>query len=215
MTNNGSGNSKDQQFIKITEHLAVRIGLVFTGEQAVRASMMTVPKAMVHYAPSRTRNGRNLPPTRKIYLSGKFRDGDLLATHFPLQRLDGQMSQLGLVEEKVEFDILRLTGKAVCARNGEGFTWGFGRPHPTKPDFKRNGKFAGPLVDHRPGQRDDWKFRPVYVGVKDGVARYCLKITTRWSNGQVSVLAEKNPTDVPRELAGYARPFPAAVAVSA
>lgn len=202
----GTATPKDLQFSKITEHLAIRIGLVFTGEQAIRAGLIKWPEAMTHCKPARPFRERQLPPTRKFYIAGKVQEKPgPLAVHFALQQLEVQMLQFGLAEDRIEFDIRRLGGKAACARDGERMLWGFGRPHPTKPDFRPNGEFAGPLVDHRPGQRNGWKFRPVYVGVKDGTTRYRAKMTTRWSDHQITVVVEKNPSSVPPELARYAR----------
>lgn len=210
-----NGQAKDQQFLQITPHLAIRVGLVFTGEQAVRAGMVKWPRNMTHYKPARTFVGRPLLPTRKLYLTGNVQGGSYITVCFSFQQcLEAQMSQLGIAEDRIDIDIRRLGGKAACARNGEGVLWGFGRPHPTKPDFKPHGEFAGPLVDHRPGQLDGWEFMPVYVGVKDAGQRYSLRIETHWLMGDIGVSIFMNPLDLPPELARYVRPMARPAVVS-
>lgn len=206
------GSGVQGRFFKLCDGLGVEVALVFRGEKAEAvARTISWPTEFTHPMLARVRDAIPLPPGRKFYLRGTLRvtpERSLLA--FDLTQIDHQMRGLRLREDFAELTLQRLSMKAAAARHGEGVLWGFGRPHPTKPQFKPHPDLAGPLRDFRPGRQDGWRFKPVYIGLRpdprDRPTWQAVQVTTAWAHDHLTVIATQDPADVPPELDLYVRP---------
>ena len=199
--------SWEKRFVDITKYLAVECALVFIGEDAKKAlTEVRWPKDYVHNAPPRkTPEGRELSETTKLYLFGNA-DASLESrrVNFDLTALDIQKT--GFAEDFAEWTFRRKNVRIVCMRASEGFTWGFGRPHQFKPQFRPNPNLAGPLVDYRPGTKEGWEFEAVFMKAKStalGSPEEYLKLYPQWGNDFVTIVVELNPSDVPEKLQSY------------
>lgn len=221
--------SYEERFIHIDPYLSVQCGFVFTGDAAVQAQGMKWAAGWRHSQKLERESPRGvmLPPMEKIYLRGG-RVGNKVS--FNLLLLENEMKQVWISQEEfVEWTFMRSQSARVAfcrereylhdeaeklLRNSDGTPqtipgplFGFGRPNPSKPWFKPNPDLAGPLVDHRPGQKEGWKFEPVLAKVMPttvGVAPYYLELAPKWE-GEFLVMEARTalPSQMPERLVEY------------
>lgn len=188
------------RFVDIMARMAVQVAFVFIGENAEKAKQIKWPASHVHHEGPRVRGGKELDATTKIYLFGSSRDAEVT---FRIADLVAQMAKLGVVESYVEWTFMRRNARAVCARASEDAVWGFGRPHPRKPNFKPHADLAGPLVDHRPGTKDGWLFEPVVMKVLPSFGEeFAMVLAPEWRADEV-VMEALDPAELPPHLAEY------------
>lgn len=198
MNNKGWG----ARFTDIIARMAAQVAFVFIGENAEKAKQIKWPSSHVHHEPPRVRGGKKLDATTKIYLFG--RQGiDAESAGFRIAELVAQMAQIGATEAYVEWTFMRRNARAVCARASEDAVWGFGRPHPRKPNFKPHADLAGPLVDHRPGTKDGWLFEPVIMKVLPSFGEeFAMELSPEWKADEVVMIA-RDSAELPPHLAEY------------
>lgn len=220
----------EARYVHIDPYLSVQCGFVFVGDAAVKAQEMQWAADWRHSQKleRESPHGVMLPPMEKMYLRGG-RIGNRVS--FNLMVLENEMKQVGIHREDfVEWTFLRSQsarvafcrereyprdddGNLLRAADGTpetipGPLFGFGRPHPFKPNFKsKNPDLAGPLVDHRPGQKDGWNFEPVLVKVMPtiiGVKPYYLELAPKWE-GEFLVMEARTalPSQMPERLVEY------------
>lgn len=192
------------RFVDITKHMAVECALVFLGEDAETAKEVKWPEPHRHRETSRTRNGKELGACEKIYLFGAVLERSSV---FNLTPLDAQLAALGISETHIHWTFFRKNARAVCLRASEGWLWGFGREHRQKAGFRPHQDFAGPLVDYRPGRKEEWSFEPVAMKVQpdnDELPEYYVELQPEWRDDSVLMAAMSiAPSMAPAELVSY------------
>ncbi|MBI2639723.1 MAG: hypothetical protein HYW90_02405 [Candidatus Sungbacteria bacterium] len=190
------------RFVDITPRMAAQAAFVFIGENAEKTRQIKWPATHVHHEEPRMRGDKRLDATTKVYLFG-MTDIESVMASFRFADLAAQMIQLGAVEAYVEWTFMRRNARAVCARASEDAVWGFGRPHPRKPNFKPHADLAGPLVDYRPSMKEGWVFEPVVMKVLPSFGEeYAMVLASEWSADQVAMVAS-DATELPPHLAEY------------
>ncbi len=191
------------RFTPVAPGLSMELAFVFTGEEAEIAREISWDGDFRHHAaPRQTAQGRGLAATHKIYVRG---DGSAKVgiAVFDFAGLARQMASLNVQEAYCEWTLLRDENcRAVCGPRPEQF-WGFGRPHPDKPDFRPHHLLAGPVVDYR--AKSGWTFRPVFVKARPAYLEYSAKISPNWfrNEAKVGIVSEFNPGDIPEALREY------------
>ncbi|MEK7520672.1 MAG: hypothetical protein AAB560_01180 [Patescibacteria group bacterium] len=192
-----------QRFTPVAPGISLELAFVFTGEVAEIARGISWNDDFRHHAPPRqTAGSRELAATHKIYIVG---DGSakLGIAVFDFAELARQTASLNINEAFCEWTLLRDENcRAICGPRPEKL-WGFGRPHPDKPDFKPHHLLAGPVVDYR--SKPGWVFRPVFIKTRFAYLGYSAKISPNWfgNEARVGVVSEFNPEDIPEALRDY------------
>lgn len=205
----GSGKSWEgcqdwfRRFTPVAPGISIELALVFTGEEAEIAPRISWDDDFRHHAPPRkTAGGRELAATHKIYIKG---DGSAKVgiAVFDFGDLAKQMASLNIKEAFCEWTLLRGENcRAVCGPRPEKL-WGFGRPHPDKPDFRPHHLLAGPVVDYR--SKDGWNFQPVFLKARLAYLEYTAKISPNWfgDGKKAGIVSEFNPEDIPEALRDF------------
>ncbi len=199
------------RFVDITKFVAIECAFVFIGEDAEKARAIKWPESHRHYAgPRPIGKGdakESLDATMKFYLFGSATSEESGQVLFRISELEAQAETLGIREAFVHWTIMRKNARIAAARASEGAVWGFGRPHPRKPNFKAHQDLAGPLVDYRPGMKDGWVFEPVFLKIRPDTLSalvHVLELYPKWEEGRALMVALKVlPSQVPSFLAEY------------
>ncbi|MDO8500200.1 MAG: hypothetical protein Q7S66_06160 [bacterium] len=199
------------RFVDITKFLSVECAFVFIGEDAEKARAIKWPESHRHYAGPRTIGEGDakklLESTMKFYLFGGTASEGSERVSFRVSELEMQADKLGIREAFIHWTFMRKNSRIAAARVSEGVTWGFGRPHPRKPDFKGHQDLAGPLVDYQPGMKDGWVFEPVLLKIRPDTLRapvHVLELSPKWDEGKALMVALKVlDSQVPAFLAEY------------
>ncbi|MDP3710238.1 MAG: hypothetical protein Q8R29_00760 [bacterium] len=192
----------------ISEHLQANLAAVFLGEAAAEAMDIPWPEECVHHAPERPgSDGSMLSETTKLYVPSV---APIVFGGMNLGKLNTLCAQQGITPSWYEWQFARVDARVVCFRANEKAFFGFGRPHPTKPNFKTHQDYAGPLRDYCPemaGIPEEWKgFEPVFMKVEPAESprtTYTLKIHPEWKDGEVLLIVDESPEDVPEMLQNY------------
>ncbi len=191
-----------KRFVGITPRVMAQAAFVFIGEDAEKARDIPWPETHRHYEEPRSRGEKKFDATTKIYLFGVQSTNGPLEARFRFSELVAQMERLGAKEAYIEWTFMRRNARIACARASEDAVWGFGRPHPKKPNFKPHQDLAGPLVDYRPGMKDGWVFEPVIMKVLPtlGGDAHIMELAPKWVP-EALVMAAGDPVVVPPQLA--------------
>lgn len=209
------------KFYPITPYLSVSCALVFLGDAAEQTKDIGWHEYHIHYeGPRKSPEGKDLDTTTKLYLAGgqaiRHRTisesvfDSIYTLNFDLETLDAHLERYGVCESFVHWQFLRRNARIACARESEQYVmWGFGRPHPFKPHFKPDQRFAGPLVDYRNGLNPEGNvaFKETWMKGKpdDGSDEFYYVIESDWYDG-LSVNLIEITRGIPEKVRDYEFP---------
>ncbi len=191
----------DEKYSHVTNCILAECVFAYLGERAFRVRSISWPAERTHVRDERphpVHSSDILPAVTKFYLIGKKRQ-------FSYRELFGKLAEARQTQPDIVYwQFQRHAARAVCQRASENWLWGFGRPHPTKPQFKTSQWHAGPLVDYAPGSagKESWVFEPVFIRtIPDSASlpERIFKIYPVWNvvEEYVELRADENPPDIP------------------